>query len=114
MPDYHKSCTSHTLLFTDRDAKIYPLVGAIYTIVPTNTGVWAQTWEMQVQDGYTCPGQWTVDALLSVNQAIYTADYEYFYLPTGYETFTIDWTQVTYVTLTPQTATVVFCPHRVN
>ena len=88
--------------------KIYPLVNDVYTIVPTDTAVWAQTWEMQVQDGYTCPGEWTIDALLNANQAIYTADLEYFYLPTGYETFEVVFTQVTWLTLTPQTATVVY------
>jgi hypothetical protein len=86
-----------------------PSNGQTITLGSTETGVWTQTWELSVLAGDRCTGAHTLHGQFFVNGKTYNLldGTEVYILSTGVMTEVATWSNVSYATLTPQTATIV-------
>ena len=89
--------------------QLNPSDGQTITLASTDESVWTQSWELSILEGDTCTGVHTLHGLLLVNGATENlgTNTQDFILSNGVITQVATWGQVSYATLTPQTATIV-------
>ena len=79
------------------------------TVGPTDTAVWRVSWVMNVEAGFICIGEFTVQPFISANGGFFVplVSVRSFILEQGSTIFTDDYLGLTSASLTPQELTVV-------